>query len=372
MPIEDIVKTYHTPFYLFDEGTLQKRIDYLHQHLTNGELVYAIKANGFLTPYVKVARYEICSYGEFCIAQKSGIPYDHMVISGVNKDEEFLEAIATKNVLRVTIESLHQYDAVIALAKKYQTHYHLLLRLTSGNQFGMSEEDIKDILLRHDQEVTIEGLEYFSGTQKRSLKKIKKEIDYLKNFIEELAYPFTEIEYGPGLPVHYFHEEFDEDSYLDELNSMLSFDLPLYLESGRSIVASCGQYVTSVKDFKTNKEGHFAIIDGGIHQLVYYGGMMGMKNPVYEHLPHREGKEELWTICGSLCTTNDLVVRAMPLRSLEVGDLIVFKNTGAYSITEGIALFLSRDLPAVLLKRKDEIKKLRDHTYTWSLNMEEK
>ena len=208
MPIEDIVKTYQTPFYLFDEETLQKRIDYLHQHLSTGELVYAIKANGFLTPYVKVARYEICSYGEFCIAQKSGIPYDHMVISGVNKDEEFLEAIATKNVLRVTIESLHQYDAVIALAKKYQTHYHLLLRLTSGNQFGMSEEDIKDILLRHDQEVTIEGLEYFSGTQKRSLKKIKKEIDYLKNFIEELAYPFTEIEYGPGLPVHYFHEEF--------------------------------------------------------------------------------------------------------------------------------------------------------------------
>ena len=75
MPIEDIVKTYHTPFYLFDEDILQKRIDYLHQHLTNGELVYAIKANGFLTPYVKVARYEICSYGEFCIAKKSGIPY---------------------------------------------------------------------------------------------------------------------------------------------------------------------------------------------------------------------------------------------------------------------------------------------------------
>ena len=47
MPIEDIVKTYHTPFYLFDEDILQKRIDYLHQHLTNGELVYAIKANGF-------------------------------------------------------------------------------------------------------------------------------------------------------------------------------------------------------------------------------------------------------------------------------------------------------------------------------------
>nr|WP_164124885.1 hypothetical protein [uncultured Sharpea sp.] len=236
----------------------------------------------------------------------------------------------------------------------------------------MSEEDIKAILQRKDEEVTIEGLEYFSGTQKRSLKKIKKEIDYLKNFINELAYPFTEVEYGPGLPVHYFHEEFDEESYLDELNDMLSFDLPLYLESGRSIVASCGQYVTSVKDFKTNKEGNFAIIDGGIHQLVYYGGMMGMKNPVYEHLPHREGEEKMWTICGSLCTTNDLVVRAMPLKSLEVGDLIVFKNTGAYSITEGIALFLSRDLPAVLLKRKNEIKKLRDHTYTWSLNMEEK
>ena len=38
--------------------------------------------------------------------------------------------------------------------------------------------------------------------------------------------------------------------------------------------------------------------------------------------------------------------------ALKIGDTVLFKNTGAYAMTEGIALFLSRDLPQILIKEE--------------------
>ena len=83
----------------------------------------------------------------------------------------------------------------------------------------------------------------------------------------------------------------------------------------------------------------------------------------------KEGETMDWNLFGSLCTVNDILVKQMPVRNLTVGDVIVFENTGAYSTTEGIALFLSRDLPKILLRKEDgEIHVLRDSIDTDPLN----
>lgn len=54
------------------------------------------------------------------------------------------------------------------------------------------------------------------------------------------------------------------------------------------------------------------------------------------------GETEKWTICGSLCTVGDVIVKNLPVVKPEIGDMILFYNIGAYSVTEGIYLFLSR------------------------------
>lgn len=104
--------------------------------------------------------------------------------------------------------------------------------------------------------------------------------------------------------------------------------------------------MTRVVDRKTNQSQHYAIVDGGIHQLVYFGQSMAMRRPQVELLqPRDEDGVENWNICGSLCTVNDILVKQLPLSRLEVGDVLAFGNAGAYCMTEGISLFLSRDLP---------------------------
>ena len=55
---------------------------------------------------------------------------------------------------------------------------------------------------------------------------------------------------------------------------------------------------------------------------------------------------------------------------MKIGDVFVFKNTGAYCMTEGISLFLSRDLPQVIkLKENNEIEVERKTLPTYTLNM---
>ena len=144
------------------------------------------------------------------------------------------------------------------------------------------------------------------------------------------------------------------------------------MELGRSIASSCGSYYTKVVDKKTNKEGNFAVLDGGMNHLVYYGQMMAMKKPMLDIIPKKKGSVESWNLVGALCTINDLVVKSLPVASLDIGDVFVFKNTGAYCMTEGISLFLSRDLPKVVFKKGKSIEIVRSNIPTYKVNMPNK
>ena len=213
-------------------------------------------------------------------------------------------------------------------------------------------------------------------------RRILKELEYVDNFVkhlnDDLGFIVEELEFGPGFPVVYFEKEQDflEDNYLmaiaDGIKNM-KYQGHITMELGRSIAASCGKYYTQVVDMKTNKEGNFAIVDGGMNHLVYYGQMMAMKKPMMDILPKRSKiNEESWNIVGSLCTINDLIVKQLSVSNLKLGDILVFKNTGAYSMTEGISLFLSRDLPKVLFYEDGKYEVVRENIPTYKLNMSNK
>mgnify|MGYP002552352441 FL=1 len=381
-----LISEVSTPFYVFDINVLRDRIDYLNSMMPeNVHLCYAMKANPFVVKEIDeiIEKYEICSYGEWNIAKKMGVSDSKMVISGVYKDEISMEDILNnyKNGEVFTIESLNQIELLNNLTKEKKKVINIILRLTSGNQFGMCEEEIIEILENRAkyEYLNIMGIQYFSGTQKKLSKRIIKELEYVDEFVlnlkNNLGFVVEELEFGPGFPVVYFETEqdFDEQTYLMEIADKIKnmkYQGHITMELGRSIVASCGSYYTKVVDKKTNKEGNFAVLDGGMNHLVYYGQMMAMKKPMLDILPKREDKIlENWNLVGSLCTINDLIVKQLPVSNLEIGDIFVFKNTGAYSMTEGISLFLSRDLPKVVFVQGGEMKIVRENINTYKFNM---
>ena len=227
------------------------------------------------------------------------------------------------------------------------------------------------------ENLNLVGIQYFSGTQKRTNKRLQKEIDYLDEFLAKLendyGYVAEELEFGTGFPVHYFQgEEFNEAQFLKEFSNgidNMKYKGKIVIELGRSIAASCGYYITKVVDKKTNKGQNYAILDGGIHHLVYYGQTMAMKFPHLEIYPTRNNEEtEDWNLMGSLCTINDIIIKQYPVKNLQIGDAFIFKNTGAYCMTEGISLFLSRELPQVALLKNEKIELVRDSFKTFALN----
>ena len=381
-----LISEVSTPFYVFDINVLRDRIDYLNSMMPeNVHLCYAMKANPFVVKEIDeiIEKYEICSYGEWNIAKKMGVSDSKMVISGVYKDEISIEDILNnyKNGEVFTIESLNQIELLNKLTKEKKKVINIILRLTSGNQFGMCEEEIIEILENRAkyEYLNIMGIQYFSGTQKKLSKRIIKELEYVDEFVlnlkNNLGFVVEELEFGPGFPVVYFETEqdFDEQTYLMEIADKIKnmkYQGHITMELGRSIVASCGSYYTKVVDKKTNKEGNFAVLDGGMNHLVYYGQMMAMKKPMLDILPKRDDKIlENWNLVGALCTINDLIVKQLPVSNLEIGDIFVFKNTGAYSMTEGISLFLSRDLPKVVFVQGGKMKIVRENINTYKFNM---
>lgn len=377
MNVKDIIGKYETPFYVFDIDKLKERVNYLKKIFKNINIVYAVKANTFIPKEIKddVERFEICSNGEFEICTSLNIDKKQMVISGVYKDYKSIEKMMKNyEIGRYTIESLNQFKLLEELADKYNKKIHVLIRLTSKNQFGITEDEMIYII-ENSKNLIIEGVEYFSGTQKKSLKKIEREIEHLNNFIKKIEKEYkinlNEIEYGPGLSINYFKEDyFNEEEYLKEINKILKILSPkkIYLEVGRSIASSCGYYFTKIVDMKTNKNGNYVIVDGGINHLVYYGQTMAMRVPYYSVYPKRKGEVKTYNIYGSLCTVNDIIVKNINENNLKINDTFIFKNVGAYSSTEGISLFLSRDLPKVILKKGDKLKVVRESLKTSEIN----
>ncbi len=291
----------------------------------------------------------------------------------------------------------------------------VLLRLTSKNQFGLDELEIEQIIEnRVDYPyIDILGIQYYSGTQKKKVEVNIKELQQLDTFCKRLKnkYDFTvkELEYGPGLMVSYFGEDAYKNDYkmLQEFLTALEEVKKNYhitLEMGRYLVATCGIYVSKVVDIKVHSEQQYCIIDGGINHINYYGQTMAMKIPAYAYVKNdgtivkayglleklRDNTKKLnindnkssadiekvntddknssidneklkWTICGSLCTVADVIVKNLPIGQPDKEDLLFFYNIGAYSVTEGIYLFLSRTLPKIITYDKNGIVEvLRD------------
>ncbi len=412
-----------TPSFVFDADDLASRAQkikkILNQDLISTEihLCYSIKANPFLIPPLiesgAVESFEVCSPGELAICERYKVPGAMIIYSGVHKELWDITEAIEYGASVLTAESVRQYELILKATENLDREAEVILRLSSKSQFGMSPEDIEHILMKNGEgsRVKITGLHYFAGTQRTKLRHQREELSELKEIITGLRDKYgvllNKLEYGPGLP----HPYFVKDDFTDTLSPLkeLSADLKgvsdwseLTVEMGRFIASGAGYYLTRAVDIKRSFDRNWCILDGGINHVNYLGQMMGMMVPVIRCIRgeelyrvrtacdekeesgaynkggspkakaenddmNRESMDE-WALCGSLCTTNDVLVRSFRMEEPKLSDLFVFCNIGAYSVTEAMNLFLSRNMPKVVMIRDGSASLLRDTLETWRLN----
>lgn len=370
-----------TPCFVFNKSVLSQRManleqikaDILAEKNDKVKLCFAIKANTFLINAMDslVPAFEVCSWGELNVCKMSGIDMSKIVLSGVNKEEEYVADGIRQDVGIITAESRLHYDYICKQAELQNKKVKVILRLSNGAQFGMDVSVLKEIVKNRASHPNVEiiGIHYFTGTAKKKIEKLKKELSLSAELIstldKEYGFKTQLLEYGPGLAVPYFTDD-NFGAQFDLYKELISYigeeDYPfeVTLEMGRYFAASCGDYITSVADVKVNDGVNVCIIDGGKNSLSYYGQNMALKTPIIQKdgcdkdnrsLPEDTRK---WMLFGSLCSFNDIIARDVPIENLQVGDRLIFKETGAYSVTEGIAMFLTRDLPSVYITEDGE------------------
>ena len=378
-----------SPAYIFSAQAFKARSEMVKETLGNDtDICYSIKANPFLLIVLPdvFSKIEVCSPGELEICKALHIDPSKIIFSGVNKSLDEVRAAMDYGVSILTAESRDHLKYISTAASERGVTAEVLIRLSCESQFGMDKSDVFDVIARRDSVLgtDIKGIHYFTGTQKTRPKEIIKEVSRLTGLLDELestlGYRAERVEYGTGLAVDYFTAEADEKeaARLGEISEAireLSQRVHLTVEMGRFFAAPCGWLVNTVVDAKMNDGVNYAILDGGIHQMKYDGQIQGMQVPLITHIgsdsrPETESKK--WTLCGSLCTTADVIARGAEFNDLKKGDRIVFHRTGAYSVYEGISMFLSRDLPSVyMLDSNNYLRLMRSRIETARFNMQE-
>ena len=378
-----------SPAYVFSAKAFAERAKMVKDAFgEETDICFSIKANPFLLAVLpeEFSKIEVCSPGELEICKALHIDPAKIIFSGVNKSQAEVDTAIDYGVRILTAESQNHLRYISKAASERGVTAEVLVRLSCKSQFGMDESDLFRIIADRAAYpgTVIKGIHYFTGTQKTRPKEIIKEIDRLNRLIdrleEELGFSTERVEYGTGLAIDYFDADADEKeagrlSDISECIRELSHKVHLTVEMGRFFAAPCGWLVNTVVDTKINDGTHYAILDGGLHQMKYDGQIQGMQIPVITHISSDRtsgGEEEKWTLCGSLCTTADVIARGASLTGLSEGDRLVFHRTGAYSVYEGFSMFLSRDLPSIyMLDEDNKLSLIRSRIETAQFNMAE-
>ncbi|MCT4688875.1 alanine racemase [Vallitalea sp.] len=381
--IQIVLQHHKTPFYLYNVSHLRKNIEAIKSILTEDiKLCYSIKANPLVVSYMQdlVTYFEVCSYGEYEICREYIGKDKKIIFGGVCKlKEEILEAIKDKRII-VTIESITQLHDINECCKLLGITKEVFLRMSTGNQFGLSMVDLEEIISQRDKykSIKIKGVQLYANTQCFQINKEKEYIKQLFEVIDQLeknyGYKINIIDYGGGIGVPYYKKDLEKTNW-EEMLQAISQELrdksngrQIIYEAGRIIPASCGIYVSSVCDQKINNKRRYSILDGGINHIKYYGQAFGGRNVIAKVLNGQEEKD-IYTVCGPLCTSNDILLRQMELAKHNIGDKIIFLNAGAYCQTEAAGLFLSRDLPAIfIIDENKTVKCVRNKIKTYTIN----
>jgi len=121
-------------------------------------------------------------------------------------------------------------DAIASSVRRHGRRVPVLLRLTSGSQVRdgcLRRQGHRGATMRPIRRWTSLASQFFSGTQKDSLKRLSRELAKLGDFVhgleDETGFSVRVLEYGPGLPVDYYEAggSADEGEFLDEFSELL-------------------------------------------------------------------------------------------------------------------------------------------------------
>ena len=185
---------------------------------------------------------------------------------------------------------------------------------------------------------------------------------YASEILFENALKFKNLEFidfGSGFKVPY--KEGDIETDIEELGEKLSIrfnefckiygkKIDLAFEPGKFLVSEAGYFITSVNSIKQTTSTVFAQINSGFNHFVrpmFYNSYHEIIN-----ISNSKGRKRFYSVVGYICET-DTFANNREISEISEGDLLVFKNSGAYCFTMSNN-YNSRRKPAEILWYKNK------------------
>ena len=341
--VRDALERHGAPLFVLDPPAALAQYTRLRQGLPDVTPHYAVKANNhqlLLRALVGVgANFDVATDAEIDAVLAAGGRPEQIIHTHPHKKLAHIEYALSRGVTTfvadsaVELQKLSDFDGVEVLARLSFRNPDAGSDLSA--KFGIA---VDESLAFFDRAmllgVRIRGLSFHVGSQspdsepfERALRASLAVLDVLR----EDGSTLDTIDIGGGFPVAYREPVASLEDIAARLNPIIDArpDVRFISEPGRFIAAPAMTLISSVVSASYRPgSGAWAFIDDGV-----YGGYSNVLgdhiDPVLLTTSQRE--ETPQTIAGPTCDSIDVIATSRMMPRLDVGDLIVSPNMGAYT-----------------------------------------
>ncbi len=382
----DLARRFGTPLYVYDAAVLRRQIERVKRAFARLPFrpFYAMKANSNLAILRLVHQHgfgaDAVSPGEIFLARHAGFAAEEIWFTCSNVSDDDLKAIDDARIV-VNLNSMSEVDRILALGLPNPIalrvnpdvgagHHVDVVTAGGGVKFGIDVAEVEEARkVLEDSGRKVVGLHAHIGSG----------IDDLAPLLESarrmlaLSAGFGNLRwlnFGGGISVPYRpgEKEFPIDDYGAELTRIAerllrARDLTAILEPGRYVVAQSGTLLARVTARRLSAGTFWIGCDTGFNHLV-----RPSKYGAYHHIVNAvaRGREEELVVAGNLCESGDVFTRdaggnVAPRRmdATEVGDVIAFRDAGAYGFSMASG-YNARLLPAEVMVDGGDVRVVRE------------
>ncbi|MGZ4969259.1 MAG: carboxynorspermidine decarboxylase [Methylobacter sp.] len=358
-----------TPAFILDEIEITKTLERLAELRAqcSCKVLYSIKSLPFSAvmelakPFVdgfSVSSLFEARLADEILAGQGGI---HLTTPGIRHDEVEELSVLCSHISFNSLSQYRRYSETAGAQSSIGLRVNPKLSFLHDDRFDPCRQYSKlgvdiDELSRSISLDQIEGLHVhniFSATDFGPLiKTIEKLQQYLGVGLARLEW----LNIGGG---YLFNQIEDHRPFVDLVNKLThDFGLEVYIEPGKAVVGRAGYLVATVLDRFISDGETVIIVDTSVNhnpEVFEY-----QRQPeLHEHDPNGQYTAIL---AGCTCLAGDVFGQYRFKAPLEVGDRVVFKNVGAYTLIKANR-FNGYNLPDIYMSNALLVKKLKHYDY---------
>jgi len=366
-----IAKEYGSPVYVYDTHKIEiqyKRLTAAFNKVKHLKVNYAAKAltNISVLKFINQlgAGLDTVSIQEVQLGLLAGFKAETIIYTPNGVSLEEIEEVAKLGV-QINIDNLSILEQFGAKHPEIPVCIRINPHIMAGgntnisvghidSKFGISIHQTP-LLLRivENTNMTINGIHMHTGSDILDIDVFIQASEILFDVARQFD-TLEFIDFGSGFKVPY--KDNDIETNIEELGEKLTQrfqtfcenygkDLTLAFEPGKFIVSESGYFLAKVNAIKQTTSTVFAQIDTGFNHLIrpmLYGAQQDIIN-----ISNPEGKQRFYSVVGYICET-DTFANNRRINEIKEGDVLAFKNAGAYCFTMA-SNYNSRYRPAEVL-----------------------